>query len=911
MKITNSLALFFALYSFSVTAQPSDRTDLALFFPVTEYSDGWQSLPETAPELDSIAKDIRELYGFHTEVYPNKSKRQIKDQLAELASRSYGPQDQLLLFFSMHGNFDEAGDAGCLVPYGGKYNDPTFDTWLLHTELRALVSRIPCEHILLVLDACYSGTFGGTKSRPDEAAWGNIPDCNTRISQALSRKTRLYLTAGGKEKVPAASDFIKKWRSALGMGGGEDGILSFPELHARLSDAYPTPREGSFSGHLGGGFMFVPKAGCGAVSSVRTVVPNENNTPINPVKRESASDWEVFYDERGRKGFKNRNGKVTIEPRFPGSDDGFYDGLSSIWFENKIGFIDTTGKVALLDDKDIDFNEEGYSDGLRPMIGNGVKYVDKSNRVVLQTPYFVAYDFHEGLATVFESGKAGAIDKSGKVVIPFNFDDIGLFYNSRASAELNGKWGIIDRTGTIIIPLTHKWVRHVYGSRVIFASKDDKIAMFDEKGKNLTQYIYTDNSRLVKVKIPGNYDQKLFPVLLKDKCGYIDNEGNEALPFIYDNAQEFQDGLAIVNNGKMIIDRNGHTVVEDHRSEGKSFTGYKRMGDLFLMEGGLAFRDSPSNSWKSKYWRKVLSVLDPSGKQISGLDGLSLYYGGGLKYWLLAEKNSKYGVVDQSGKLSIPVEFDSIGSGGLWYRYQDETFYFVWQDGKVGLCHIDGKLIIPTQYDSIVFSARPNIYAARNAGKWVFINIDRSTVQISKFSYDSVYVDIVDFSLLGKREGKWCFLDASIQEVVPPKFQSVYPFIWNRSWALLDGKWGLIDASGRELTGFVFDRAYDPSDFNGWWWAAQKNGKFGFIDATDGSTVIDFEYEEIDDFDDDLAVAKKNGKWGAINRKGEVVISFNYVEGFYFSGGKARVTDTNGRTYYINRNDVCVNNCPK
>jgi hypothetical protein len=909
MKIANSLSLLFALYSLTVAAQSPDRTDLAIFFPVTEYSNGWQSLPGTKPELDSIAKDVRDLYGFYTEVHPNKSKKQIKDHLAELASRSYGPQDQLLLFFSMHGYFDEAGDAGCLVPYGGKYNDPTFDTWLLHTELRALVSRIPCEHILLVLDACYSGTFGGTKSKPEAAAWANIPDCKSRIAQALSRKTRLYLTAGGKEKVPAASDFIKKWRSALGMGGGEDGILSFSELHARLSDAYPTPREGSFSGHLGGSFMFVPKAGCGNAPSIEPGTPGKTNTPINLVKKESASDWEVFYDVRGRKGFKDKNGKITVTPRFPGNDDRFYDGLASIWFENKLGFIDTTGKVVLLDDMDIDYYEEGYSDGLRPMIGKGIKYVDKSNQVVLQTPYFDAYEFHEGLATVFESGKAGVIDKSGKVVVPFNFDNISLFDNGIASAKLNGKWGIVDRIGNIVIPLTHKWVRHVHGSRVIFASKDGKIAMFDENGKNLTQYIYSDNPRLVDVTPTRNSDQNLFPVLLKDKCGYIDNKGNEILPFIYDNAQEFIDGLAIVNNGSMIIGRNGHAVVESQRSDLK----YDRMDDLFLLEGSLAFKDSPSSGWKSKYWRKILSVLDKSGKQISGLQDLSLYYGGGLRGWLLAEKNDKYGIVGHSGKLSIPVEFDSIKSGGLWYHYQDrdETFYFVWKKGKEGLCHIDGELVIPTQYDSIVFSTRPNIYAARDAGKWVFINIDRSTMQVSKFSYDSVKVDILDFSLLGSREGKWCFLDATLQEVVPPKFQSIHPFYWNRTWARIDGKWGLIDASGRELTGFVFDQVTEPSDFDGWWWVAQKNGKLGFIDVTDGSTVLDFEYEEIDEFDEDLAVAKKNGKWGAINRKGEVVINFSYVNDFYFIEGQARVTDTKGRTYYINRNDVCVNNCPK
>ena len=240
-----SLVLFLPFLFCNALVSPiSQRSgkDHAVFFPVTDYTGGWQPLPKTKSELESMAGDLRDLYGFTTDVQANKTKQQIKDKLAELARRVYAPDDQLLLFFSMHGYFDEASDAGCLVPYNGKYDDPSFDTWLLHTELRALVARIPCDHILLVIDACYSGTFGGSKAKPEEPASDTQSDCQRKIAASLSRKTRLYLSAGGKEKVPAESDFAKKWRSALGAGGGEDGVLSFVELQLRLSEASPTPR---------------------------------------------------------------------------------------------------------------------------------------------------------------------------------------------------------------------------------------------------------------------------------------------------------------------------------------------------------------------------------------------------------------------------------------------------------------------------------------------------------------------------------------------------------------------------------------------------------------------------------------------------------------------------------------------
>ncbi len=192
-KITFLLLL---LQVFRANAQT--RQDYAVFFPVTDYKGGWQPLPKTLPECQAIANDLETIYSFNQpDVLNNQTKKQIKEKLRALANQKYGPQDQLLLFFSMHGYFDEAGDAGCLVPYGGITDDPSFDTWLLHTELRALVTKIPCDHILIVLDACYSGTFGGAKSKPVNPP-GN--DCNTKIANALSSKSRLYLTAGGKEK---------------------------------------------------------------------------------------------------------------------------------------------------------------------------------------------------------------------------------------------------------------------------------------------------------------------------------------------------------------------------------------------------------------------------------------------------------------------------------------------------------------------------------------------------------------------------------------------------------------------------------------------------------------------------------------------------------------------------------------
>ncbi len=247
--------------------QAQARRDYAVFFPVSDYAGGWSQLPSTRSECNDLAADLSSLYGFQTEVLPNKTKAGIKAKLVELAGRTYGPNDQLLLFFSMHGYFDETGEEGCLCPAGARTADPGFDTWLLHAELRTLAAKIPCEHILLVLDACYSGTFGGKKGGPSGPDYQqDSPDCQATIDKALRRKTRYYIASGAKERTPAVSEMVKKMRVALGgRYSGDDGVLALKELLAALSEANPAPKDGEFTGDLGGGFVFVPKNGCAAV----------------------------------------------------------------------------------------------------------------------------------------------------------------------------------------------------------------------------------------------------------------------------------------------------------------------------------------------------------------------------------------------------------------------------------------------------------------------------------------------------------------------------------------------------------------------------------------------------------------------------------------------------------------------
>lgn len=84
------------------------------------------------------------------------------------------------------------------------------------------------------------------------------------------------------------------------------------------------------------------------------------------------------------------------------------------------------------------------------------------------------------------------------------------------------------------------------------------------------------------------------------------------------------------------------------------------------------------------------------------------------------------------------------------------------------------------------------------------------------------------------------------------------------------------------------------NDFSEGLASAKKDGKWGYIDKK-GNVVIDFIYEKANDFSEGLASVEKDGKAGYINAKGEVVVDFVYRSTYTFSNGYGVIRDG---TYY-------------
>ena len=238
--------------------------DYALLIETNEY-EAMHHLVNPVNDLNTVAAELSEKYGFIIEKLINPTLAQTYSAIKKFGSKQYADDDQLFVFIAGHGEYDPIFKEGYLVAADTKKDDDARVTYLSHSNMRTMLNNIPCQHIFLTLDACFGGTFDqDISSRGGSDQYGGI-DKDEFIRRKLKYKTRLYLTSGGKEYVPDGrpgqhSPFARKLLEALRNSGGEDGILSYSELLGFVEKVNPEPRKGEFGDNQpGSDFLFIRK----------------------------------------------------------------------------------------------------------------------------------------------------------------------------------------------------------------------------------------------------------------------------------------------------------------------------------------------------------------------------------------------------------------------------------------------------------------------------------------------------------------------------------------------------------------------------------------------------------------------------------------------------------------------------
>lgn len=236
----------------------------ALLFGTDQY-EHMEQLSNPIRDARAIADELKVNYGFDSPVLvTDATKKEIINHLRVLKNREYAPEDQLFIFFAGHGHYIEEFKQGYIVAKDSKSEDEFGESYLDYAVLKNLINSIPCEHIFLVIDACFSGTIdeGVVKHRGLNERSSTMT-ASEFFNRKVKYKTRKYLTSGGKEYVPDGrpgrhSPFTTRLLEALRTWGGDNGYMTIKGIAAAMDGLEPEPFLGEWGDNEpGSDFVFI------------------------------------------------------------------------------------------------------------------------------------------------------------------------------------------------------------------------------------------------------------------------------------------------------------------------------------------------------------------------------------------------------------------------------------------------------------------------------------------------------------------------------------------------------------------------------------------------------------------------------------------------------------------------------
>lgn len=125
-------------------------------------------LQTAVADAEQIAKvlSIQQHFLVHPPLL-NATGADIRALLEHTLAKVVGKDDRVFFYFAGHGIAADGDDgpAGYIVPVDA---DPTnFDTFIPMDALQLALNNLPCRHLLLVMDCCFSGAFKWSSSHRD------------------------------------------------------------------------------------------------------------------------------------------------------------------------------------------------------------------------------------------------------------------------------------------------------------------------------------------------------------------------------------------------------------------------------------------------------------------------------------------------------------------------------------------------------------------------------------------------------------------------------------------------------------------------------------------------------------------------------------------------------------------------
>ncbi len=450
------------------------------------------------------------------------------------------------------------------------------------------------------------------------------------------------------------------------------------------------------------------------------------------------------------------------------------------------------------------------------------------------------------LFRVARNHRLGLCDSFGNLLTDVIYSDIVYESQNRIYLEKDGNKGVCDIYGNVIIPVKFDDVLYC----------DNKIAMvkngrywyvYDAATDTISEKRYDEVYRITAGVQSDNPMIKGYYVVSGGKWGCIDSFGNVVIDIIYEALDKFDNfGRArIIKDGKMgIADCGGRIIIPaayDHlhpfgnldvtvAQVGNKYGVLSALGEIvvpFDYDYLYSFNDAPSTV---AYKDGRFGIISTNGEIISDFKYL---YMEDFKNNLALAYDEGYGYIDHYGNEVIECVHHEVKQGTA-------LSVFMKKDGKWALFAPTGQ-----QYTGFNFETAGEFSNGLSA-------VSVMTEYGKAFGYVNDSGDVVipfKYSSAQKfKYGKAIVSSGRYSGIIDVEGDVVIPFVYtgfNPSYdygviaaADENGKWGLISLSNSKLSDFEYDYIFE---FENGYAPVLKNHKYGVID-TSGKLVTGVVY---------------------------------------------------------------------
>jgi len=548
------------------------------------------------------------------------------------------------------------------------------------------------------------------------------------------------------------------------------------------------------------------------------------------------------------------------------------------------------------------------------LIKNKGKYgiIDQDGKVLIDCLYDVPLEYMEGIYFKTQKNKLyGIVNFRNEVILPFNYKNIENFRgNISAIQSVEGKWGFINKLGQITIPCQYTYCD--------FQDNVVKVRKYPNKNCNCYNQLKDNSDGGIDVlNIEGVSILKNSYVYIKEFCygvaavkgangkwGYIDTEGNEIIPLIYDkvgssphrfekpymkplpqllfsvesdNQSIYIDKEQIEYKGEYLNEESLHTFDQDQLFYSK-IKFIKRKYDKIVNERDWCeFRDQLNGM--SEYFKPfetitiVCKYSAPNSYDKKPLFGLLNDIGDEIQpchyscmkkrgKYIYVQKDALWGILDEYGREIIKCKYDSIE------EFENNSARIKKND-LVGLLNTWGQELVSCKYNAIsnLIEGKYRIVCLNEK----YNLLDEYGNELFEWKYDYIY----------------SLIDGKAMVELRKYFNPKHPYLHLEDWSLFNewrrntwkieqyGKnelackclYGVINVKGEEELACIYDNGDDEACHK------IKNHSWGEGFVMIGSVDIDISHSDVFSGTENGCIFRIDGKYGF--KKMKRIVGYN------------------------------------